>query len=163
MSAAAEQLSDAQLDEVQPLWAELLAHHSALPWPPGMRPRPLEASWADRRERYARGMAEGTAALFVVRDDAGRPTGFAAVVLHDGERPLLQSETERVGELDTIVVSEAARGSGAGTVLVSAARAWLRERDAAPMLISVRAHNDAALAFYAGLGATQAFVTLALP
>jgi len=163
MPAAAEQLSEAQLHEVQPLWAELLAHHSALPWPPGMQPRPLEASWAERRDLYARGMAEGTAALFVVRDEAGAPIGFAAVVLHDGERPLLQSETAQVGELDTIVVSEAARGSGAGTALVHAARAWLRERDAAPMLIIVRAPNEAALDFYAGLGATPAFITLALP
>jgi GNAT superfamily N-acetyltransferase len=108
-------------------------------------------------------MADGTTTLFVVRDDAGAAIGYAAVVLHDGERPLLQSETERVGELDTIVVAETARGSGAGTVLVTAAREWLREHDAAPMLIGVRASNAEALEFYARLGATPAFVSLALP
>jgi GNAT superfamily N-acetyltransferase len=163
MPATAEQLTAAQLDEVQPLWAQLLAHHSALAWPPGMRPRPLEASWRERRARYARGIADGTTALFVVRDEAGTAVGYAAVVLRGGERPLLRSETEHVGELDTIVVAEASRGTGAGTALVTAAREWLRARDAAPMLISVRASNADALEFYARLGATPAFVSLALP
>jgi GNAT superfamily N-acetyltransferase len=163
MPAATEQLTAAQLDEVEPLWAQLLAHHSALPRPPRMRPRPLEASWRERRARYAQGMADGTTALFVVRDEAGHPIGYAAVVLHNGERPLLRSETGQMGELDTIVVDEGSRGTGAGSALVRAAREWLRERDAAPMLIGVRAANADELEFYGRLGATPAFVSLALP
>jgi hypothetical protein len=37
MPAAAEQLTAAQLDEVEPLWAQPHAHHAALAMPPAMR------------------------------------------------------------------------------------------------------------------------------
>jgi GNAT superfamily N-acetyltransferase len=109
MPAAPEQLTAAQLDEVEPLWAQLHAHHAELAMPPAMRMRPLAASWGDR------------------------------------------------------VVSEGHRGSGAGAALVAAARDWLRERGAAPMLIGVRESNAQALDFYARLGAQPAFVIMALP
>src|SRR4051794_4851931 len=163
MPAGPEQLTAAQLDEVEPLWAELHAHHAALGAPPAMRARPLAASWRDRQAHYARGIAAGSAALFVVRDDDGTAVGYAAALVHDGERPLLEGETGAVGELDTLVVAQAHRGSGAGAALVRAARAWLRERGAAPMLIGVRTDNAEALDFYARLGAEPAFVTVALP
>jgi hypothetical protein len=57
MPAAPEQLTAAQLDEVEPLWAQLHAHHAALAMPPAMRARPLEASWRDRKAHDARGIA----------------------------------------------------------------------------------------------------------
>jgi GNAT superfamily N-acetyltransferase len=128
-----------------------------------MRARPLEASWRDRRAHYAHGIAEGSTALFVVRAHDGTPIAYAAALVHDGDRPLLQGASGAVGELDTLVVDAAHRGSGAGTALVAAARDWLRERDAAPMLIGVRASNAHALDFYARLGAQPAFVIVALP
>jgi GNAT superfamily N-acetyltransferase len=163
MPAGPEQLTAAQLDEVEPLWAQLHAHHAALAMPPAMRTRPLDASWRDRKAHYARGIAEGRAALFVVRAPDGAPIGYAAALVHDDDRPLLEGESGAVGELDTVVVSDDHRGSGAGASLVAAARDWLRDRGAAPMLIGVRESNGEALDFYAGLGAQPAFVIMALP
>jgi hypothetical protein len=40
MPAAPEQLTAARLDEVEPLWAQLHAHHATLAMPPAMRTRP---------------------------------------------------------------------------------------------------------------------------
>jgi N-acetylglutamate synthase-like GNAT family acetyltransferase len=73
----------------------------------------------------------------------GRVVGFSALLL-DPERP--------VGELEPIVVAREARGSGVGRSLAERVVAAARELGLRRLDVRPAARNDAAIAFFHGLG-----------
>jgi len=56
------------------------------------------------------------------------------------------------GEIDSLFIDEQFRGRGLGRKMVSNAMAWLDEKHAKPIAVSVLAGNDAALRLYEKFG-----------
>lgn len=152
-----EQLALTQVDELEPLWNALREHHSALA-PEFGEPRSREASWEIRRAQYLGWLADPGSRCFVARSGDGEAIGYALVRLH-GVEPIWP--TDRSGELETLSVLPDWRSSGAGSALLSAARADLAERGIDGMSIFVLHSNDDGLRFYTrhgfGTGAHTVF------
>ena len=76
-----------------------------------------------------------------VAEEHGRVVGLAGLLL-DGDR----------GEIEPVVVAEAARGAGVGRALVEAVVAACRTRGLRQLRVRPVARNAAAVAFFHGLG-----------
>lgn len=162
MDYAIEVLPVADIDQVEPLWHELLDHHlSGAPHLAALGPaRTSDDSWRVRREQYLNWMAEPRAAVLVARSE-GRLLGYAMIrVTSDAGSWQWGDET---GILETLVISDAARGAGMGLALLDATRARLAGWGVRVMKISVLAGNEGALRFYRREGAADYLRTLILP
>jgi ribosomal protein S18 acetylase RimI-like enzyme len=89
--------------------------------------------------------AEG-AALLVAEDTAGEPGGYV----------LVNADTDYFGRrhahIETLSVSSATEGRGAGRALVEAAEEWARSEGLHLITLNVFANNQRALALYQRLG-----------
>ena len=132
-----------RISELEPLWASMHAHHSALGELPGTRS--AADSWARRRKQYRSWLGGGNARLLVA-EAGGEPVGYAFVTW--GEGPPTWEVGETVAELESLVVADAHRGGGVGSALVSAAREVARAAGARQMGIGVAHSNAPALRFY---------------
>jgi ribosomal-protein-alanine N-acetyltransferase len=86
--------------------------------------------------------------LFVAEKN-GSLIGFAVGLLH----PVA---SERIAELESVVVSDSYRRAGIGGALCRAVFDWSRTQGATELVLEVRAASSAAIALYAGLGFTLA-------
>jgi ribosomal protein S18 acetylase RimI-like enzyme len=84
--------------------------------------------------------------FFVAEKDASL-AGFAVGVLHP-------AASERIAELESVVVSANARRAGIGRALCRAVLDWCRAHGATELILEVRAASSAAIALYAALGFT---------
>jgi len=133
-----------RVDELEPLWAAMHAHHSTLQGE--VAPvRDLPESWRRRREQYARWLAEDAAQLLIAERD-GEALGYAVVTVAAG--PPTWDVGEQVAELESLAVLESARGEGVGKMLVVAAREAASARGARRMAVGVAHANAGALRFY---------------
>jgi ribosomal protein S18 acetylase RimI-like enzyme len=133
-----------RLDELEPLWRALHAHHASLA--DEMRPvRPVEESWRRRRSQYERWLA-GPDSTLLVAEEAGRPIGY--VMVRVGEGPSTWDAGERTAELETLSVLPEARGAGVGGALVEAAARVASQRGAQTLAVGVAHANAGALRFY---------------
>lgn len=152
--------SDA-LDELAPLWSELLHHHVACAPHLGEfgEVRSTAESWQIRRAQYQGWLEEPDAAVLTVRE-GGLLIGyaFARIVAADGSWKF----GDRVGVLETLVVAAEARGRGLGRRLLRAVDEHCRARGATSLRISMIDGNDAS-SFYARYGALPFTNTLLLP
>lgn len=64
------------------------------------------------------------------------------------------------GFIHDIVIEDGARGSGAGTALIDAATAWLRDRGAPRALLWTAEHNHGAQRLFARLGFRRTMVEM---
>ncbi|WP_394426478.1 GNAT family N-acetyltransferase [Streptomyces sp. SGAir0957] len=155
-----EHPSDA-LDELAPLWSELLHHHVACAPHLGKfgEVRSASESWQIRRAQYEGWLEDPDATVFTVREE-GRLLGyaFARIVAAAGSWRF----GDRVGVLETLVVAAAARGRGLGRQLLQAVDDHCRARGATSLRISVIDGNDAG-SFYARYSAVPFTNTLLLP
>jgi len=99
-------------------------------------PRSLRNGWETATQRC----------LFVAQKDDVL-AGFAAGMLH-------AVATERVAELESVVVAANARRAGIGSALCRAVVDWCRAHGATEVVLEVRANSSAAIALYTGLGFT---------
>ena len=146
---------DAALDELRPLVLALKAHHAAVA--PELGPvRDDDDCWAHTRAGYAEALERSDGALFVARRPTGELVGFAFVLaaspLGDWDRPAV--------EVEDIVVSEQARGLGAGRRLLGAVREHAAGRD---VRLGVLEANEAARRFYEREGFVPFVRQLLLP
>jgi ribosomal protein S18 acetylase RimI-like enzyme len=150
------------IDRLEPLWEELLSHH--LRDAPHLAvlgpPRTHDDSWRVRRGQYRQWLAEAQATVLVAQSP-DRLLGYAMLRAVDAAGSWQWGD--RVGVLETLVVSGAARGEHVGQALLNAARARLAAWDIQVMTISVIAGNDGALRFYRREGATDYLHTLIMP
>jgi ribosomal-protein-alanine N-acetyltransferase len=86
--------------------------------------------------------------LFVAESN-GQLAGFAVGLL----QPVA---SERIAELESVVVSDNSRRAGIGRSLCRAVFDWSRSQGATEVVLEVRAASSAAIALYANLGFTLA-------
>jgi ribosomal protein S18 acetylase RimI-like enzyme len=152
-------LPAADIDRLEPLWLELLDHHLRdAPQLAALGPaRTPDDSWRLRRSQYLRWLAAPLATVLVARR-GGRFLGYAMVRATDAAGSWQWGD--QVGVLETLVVSDDARGAGMGQALLAAARERLAGWGVRVMKISVVAGNEGALRFYRREGATDFLQTL---
>jgi ribosomal protein S18 acetylase RimI-like enzyme len=155
-------LPAADIDQLEELWRELFSHHLArAPHLETLGPaRGPADSWRVRRGYYQRWLAAPQATVLVARGPGGL-LGYAMVRAVDDAGSWQFGD--RVGVLETLVVSTSARGGGAGQALMDAARRRLADWGIQVMTISVIAGNEGALRFYRRQGASDYLHTLILP
>lgn len=83
----------------------------------------------------------------VVAYDAELLAGFAVGLMHP---------TDRVAELESVVVAIGVRRAGIGRALCNVVLAWCRSHGATAIVLEVRAASEGAIALYGSLGFTQA-------
>ena len=155
-------LPAADIDRLEGLWRELLAHHlAAAPHLAALGPaRDPADSWRVRRTQYLQWLAEPRTAVLVARD-ADRVLGYAMIRSTDAAGSWQWGN--QVGTLETLVVAGSARGTGVGRELLDAARERLAGWGARVMTISVIAGNEGAMRFYHREGASDYLQTLIMP
>jgi GNAT superfamily N-acetyltransferase len=147
------------LDELEPLWLQLHAHHQGVA--PHLAPYVDDAtSWGERRAHYVDALSRG-GFLLGGRDGDGRLVAYALVAI-TSERPNAWSDTWEVGdaiaELETLLVLPELRGSGLGTRLLDAVDAELDQRGIEDMLIGAVVTNGDAIRLYERRGFVPAWV-----
>ncbi len=152
----------ADIDQLEALWRELFSHHLAqAPHLETLGPARSPAdSWRVRRGYYQRWLAAPQATVLVAQGPGGL-LGYAMVRAVDDAGSWQFGD--RVGVLETLVVSTSARGGGVGQALMEAARRRLADWGIQVMTISVIAGNEGALRFYRREGARDYLHTLILP
>jgi GNAT superfamily N-acetyltransferase len=142
------ELTQPEIDRVAPLFKELVSFHRDVvegAWPT----RSPEAAWAHRRGQYEEWLGEGSARMLAAvpaDDEAAPPLGYAVLAI----KPSMASwdVSERVGELETLAVAEAARGQGIGSQLIDACRGRLREEGITHWAVAVVEANVDATRLY---------------
>jgi ribosomal protein S18 acetylase RimI-like enzyme len=155
-------LPAAQIDRLQGLWQELLDHHlQGAQHLAALGPvRSAEDSWRVRRGQYRQWLAAPRATVLVARNQ-GRLLGYAMV--HVAHAAGSWQWGDEVGVLETLVISNGARGMGIGQALLREARKRLANWGVQMMQVSVLAGNDGALRFYRREGATDFTETPIMP
>jgi len=136
------------IDRVESLWSSMVEHHRRLArsdWPV----RSAEAAWALRRPQYEQWITEETGTLLLAvaaSEPAAAPDGYAMVTVHPSGPSW--DLGEMTGELESLVVVDAARGLGVGTLLITAARDLLRRKGVAFWSVGVVEVNHDAVRLY---------------
>jgi ribosomal protein S18 acetylase RimI-like enzyme len=162
MELLVSDLVAAEVDSLEPLWRQLLIHHSQVA--PQLAAlgavRAPEDSWRLRRGRYLQWLREPCTRAMVARDGE-RLVGYAVVRVLDD--PGSWQWGDRVGLLETLVVDAGARRAGVGQILLAAAREHLAGLGITVMKIDVIAGNDDAVRFYQREGALDFEHVLVMP
>jgi ribosomal protein S18 acetylase RimI-like enzyme len=137
-----------ELDDVEPLWRSLHAHHHSLAQMPLVADH--DVSWQRRRDWY-RGMLAGGDAFMLVARDGGRPVGYAFVEIRPGPDDTWPIG-DRMAELMSLSVAPDERGRGLGSALMDAVDAELERRGVTDLEVAVLAGNERALRFYGRRG-----------
>lgn len=156
----------ADLDAVLTLYHEFHAFHAR--GVPAWLRIPAEYDDATAREHLTMLLLDEDTALFVAEADGveadgveagGVLIGLAEVYLRrDTPHPSTIAYT--YAHLQSLVVTEARRGHGVGTRLVTAARAWARDHGATQLRLSTWEFPGGPLPFYEALGFTTLKRTL---
>lgn len=132
------------------LWKAMVEHHRRVvgaQWPV------LEAdvAWERRREHYSAWLADGSGFIFVADSaDTQRPIGYLACRLLPAGPTFDLGELR--GDVDSLIIAEAARGQGIGSALLNACRAELQSRGVRYWSIAVVEANTQAVKLYERLG-----------
>ena len=140
------------LDELEPLWLTLKNHHGACT--PGQAIHDDDTSWAQRRAEYADWVAE-EGSFFLVARDAGRPVGYALVLVHAGSPTWI--EPRRFAVVQDLAVAPDQQGKGVGRALLDRVQ---DESGCKVVELAVLSANASALAFYERLGFERRVETL---
>jgi ribosomal protein S18 acetylase RimI-like enzyme len=135
------------LERVEPLWRSMVEFHrdlSGAEWPV----RSAQDAWELRSAQYREWLGgEECWLLLAVDPEAGEEAcGYA--VLRLVEPGPTWELGERIGEIESLAVAEDARGGGAGTALIEAARERLIERGIRFWTVDVVEMNAGATRLY---------------
>jgi ribosomal protein S18 acetylase RimI-like enzyme len=156
------ELGVGDVDLVEGLWKEMVGHHRELTG--GTYPvRDTEEAWRRRRAQYVEWLQGDDSWLFLVPGEGaeGAPLGYA--FLRVGSSGPTWNLGDRVGDLESLSVTAAARGMGIGTELIEHCREQLRERGAQWWTVSVVAANGGAVDLYEREGFRHFWHTMAAP
>ncbi len=141
------ELEVGEVDLVEGLWKEMVAHHQEVVGDAAPDRGPAE-SWRLRRAQYVRWVKSGEGMLFLVPGEGAEaaPLGYACLRL--GPSGPTWDLGEPVGDLESLSVAASARGTGVGTELIEHCRERLREAGARWWSVSVVAANVRAQELY---------------
>jgi ribosomal protein S18 acetylase RimI-like enzyme len=149
----------ARIDELEPNWHALRAHHHSVTPHWGALRDPAD-SWERRRKNYADILAEGGALFLAVEDE--RIVGHAICETEQGGSPTWEWPQDFLALVDLVVLPEF-RGRGVGDELMAAVEAEGRARGVAALDLAVVAPNEGARRFYERHGFRADIVTYRKP
>jgi len=132
------------VDEFEPLWLQLRAHHSSLE--PHMRQQAPNVSWGLRRHEYLAWLTL-PGSFAVTARKAGRLVGYAVVVVHQGPDDTWVTG-DRIAEVESLCVAVGERGGGLGSALLDFVDWELAAVGIRDVQIGVVAANSSAIRFY---------------
>lgn len=158
---AATTAPTAALEPLAELWTAMVATHRRLS-ADRLPVRDEADAWELRRAQYRRWLTDGSGILLTARTpDRTAPSGYAFL------RVTTSGPTfdfgERVGEVESLAVAEAARGRGIGTALLRAAAAQLHRRGCTYWSVTVLEDNRDARRLYERVGFGPWLRALAAP
>ena len=142
------ELGVGDVDLVEGLWKEMLGHHHEVGGDdqPG---RGADESWQMRRAQYVKWLESGEGTIFLVPGEgAEQAAPLAYACLRVGPSGPTWDLGETVGDLESLAVAAAARGTGIGTELIEHCRARLIALGAHWWTVSVVAANGRATELY---------------
>jgi len=135
----------ARLDELEALWLTLYDHHRQVH--PGPY-RPRDDSWPHRRRQYRQILSEDDGfAVLASRRANESLVGYAMVSVHEGPDDTWPTGP-RFAEVETLVVTPAARGQSVGSQLLDRVDEELARLGIDVVAIGVVPGNDTALRLY---------------
>ena len=144
-----ELVGSERVDDLRRLWLALHQHHRETAALQALVTND-ELSWQRRRATYLTWLGSGNA-FALIASAAGRPVGYAMVLIHDGP-----DDTWRVGEryaeVYSLSVIPELRGRGIGSRLMDCVDDELERRGIRDLQIAVMAGNVEALRFYENRG-----------
>jgi len=147
------EISAGTVDDVEavgPLWRSMVAHHDEVIGTE-VPVRDPDESWAMRQEQYRRWLTDGTGFLRLARrPDEPAPIGYGFFRLVPPGPTFDLGEVR--GEVESMAVAPAARGTGAGTALLEAGREEFRRRGCTFWTVNAVEANTGAVALYQRLG-----------
>jgi GNAT superfamily N-acetyltransferase len=141
------ELEVGDVDLVEGLWKEMLAHHYEVTGDTPTRRDP-EESWRMRRAQYVGWLESGEGMLFLVPGEGAEQAPLAYACLRVGPSGPTWDLGETVGDLESLSVAAEARGTGIGTELIEHCRDRLRAAGARWWTVSVVAANSGAAQLY---------------
>jgi ribosomal protein S18 acetylase RimI-like enzyme len=141
------ELGVGDVDLVEGLWKEMVAHHREVAGDvfPARDP---DAAWQMRRAQYVAWLGSGEGFLFLVPGEGAEQVPLGYAFLRIGGPPSTWDLGEQVDDLESLSVAAAARGMGIGTELIEHCRGRLRERGARWWNVTVVAANQRAVELY---------------
>lgn len=133
-------MTEEGLDLIGPLWMELRQMHRARST--YFKNALGSRSFEDRREELLEKAAGGLMRVELARDDTGRVVGYC--VSSVGK--------DMTGEVDSIFVTAAYRGTGIGTALMEGALRWMEGLGVKRKVVMAIVGNEHVHAFYARFG-----------
>jgi ribosomal protein S18 acetylase RimI-like enzyme len=141
------ELGPGEVDLVEGLWKEMVAHHRELTgdtYPV----RTTEAAWQRRRGQYVEWLEGGDAWLYLVPGEGAEQVPLGYAVLRIGSSGATWNLGDRVGELESLSVTAEARGMGIGTLLIEHCREALRAAGVDWWTVTVMSPNQGAIELY---------------
>ena len=156
------ELGVGDVDLVEGLWKEMVGHHRELTG--GTYPlRDDETAWRRRREQYVGWLEGGDGFLYLVpgEGELEAPLGYA--FLRIASSGPTWNLGDRVGDLESLSVTAAARGMGVGTELIAHCREALRALGVKWWSVSVVSANEGAIDLYEREGFRDFWRTMTAP
>ncbi|RDH79234.1 GNAT family N-acetyltransferase [Mycolicibacterium moriokaense] len=141
--------SSDDLDLIEPLWVAV--HHRHIESMPGLAPYVDDTeTWRARRKLYEELLTKpDTLLLLALADD--QPIGYGLTHVMEVADSWIEDTWEtgaRVGEIESLSVLPAYRGSGLGSELLDRLEAHLRDCGVADFILGALAGNDHAIRLY---------------
>jgi GNAT superfamily N-acetyltransferase len=141
------ELGVGDVDLVEGLWKEMVGHHHDVigdRWP-GRDP---EVAWRMRRSQYVDWLESGEGFLYLVPGEGAEEVPLGYAFLRIGRAPSTLDLGARIGDLESLSVTAAARGMGIGTLLIDRCRALLRAEGIGFWSVTAVAANADAIRLY---------------
>lgn len=141
------ELGPGEVDMVEGLWKELFGHHRELTdhtYPL----RDPDTSWERRRAQYVEWLESGEGHLFLAPGEGAEQAPLGYAFLRVGSSGPTWNLGDKVGDLESLSVTAAARGLGVGSALIAHCRARLKELGATWWSVTVIADNPRAIELY---------------
>jgi diamine N-acetyltransferase len=135
-----ETIDSKDIDSIRPLWEELNGHHAGISTHFG--PYFNAMTFAKRKAQFLEKTETGELHIDACFRSIGREVvGYC-----------VSNIVKATGEIDSLFVNKEHRGSGAGSLLVEAAMAWIRSRGVEGIMVHVAVGNEGAMNFYRRFG-----------
>jgi ribosomal protein S18 acetylase RimI-like enzyme len=141
------ELEAGEVGLVEGLWKEMVGHHRELTgdtYPV----RSTEAAWERRRKQYVGWLEAGEGSLFLVPGEGAEQVPLGYAFLRIGHSGATWNLGDRVGDLESLSVTAAARGMGIGTLLIGHCREHLRAAGVDWWTVTVMSANEGAIELY---------------